>query len=103
MASLPLRLGDDRRTRPGKRRRCKPVELAVLPLADAPYLLQQAVLELHLADDRIEGAGADLIGHRGAVDLADLLDRLLQHLQARIGDGAGPAVRLLARRGLVTG
>src|SRR5215468_10639898 len=53
-ALLPLRLGHDRRARPGKRRRRKPVKLAVLPLADAPHLLQQTVLELHLADDRIE-------------------------------------------------
>src|SRR5262245_31039641 len=100
-ASLPLRLRHDGRASARQRCRCESIELAVLPLADAPHLLQQSVLQLHLADDGVERAGADFGGNGGAVQLADLLDRLLEHLEACIGDRARPAIGLLAGRGLV--
>src|SRR6478736_8646110 len=87
-ALLPLRLRHHGRTRAGQRSRRERVELAVLPLADTPDLLEQAVLQLDLADDGIERAGADFRRDRRAIDLADFLDRLLQHLEAGIGDRA---------------
>src|SRR6266478_3117187 len=56
LASLPLRLWHDRRASSWQRRRRECVEFAVLPLANAPHLLQQAILQLDLADDGIERA-----------------------------------------------
>src|SRR5262245_64251764 len=53
--------------------------------SDLPDALVEIVLQLHLADDRVERAGVDLLDDCLAIDLADALDRLLQHLQARIG------------------
>src|SRR5436190_13939606 len=99
-ALLPGRFGHDRRARAVLLRR-DAVEIVALPLADRPDALVVVVLELDLADDGVEGTGVDLLDHRLAVDLTDLLDRLLQHLKARIGHRARPAIRLLAHHRLV--
>src|SRR5690348_14469802 len=89
---LPTRLRNDRRHGAVLGDRSKAHELAALPLADGPDVLVLTVHQLDLADDGVELAGVDLLDDRGAVDLADALDRLLQHLEARVGDRARPAV-----------
>lgn len=70
-------------------------EIAVLPLTAEPQLAQLVVLHLHLAQDGLERAGRQFVRHRVAVE-AVALDRLLQHLQAGIGDHRTPEIRSLA-------
>src|ERR1700674_6094042 len=86
----------DRRLDARHVRRCDTHVFAVLPLADEPDFAQHARVELGVAEDGLEGAVADGVGDLGPVDLAHLLDRLLQHLQRGVGVGARPAVGLLA-------
>ena len=75
--------------RPGRCRRTR------RPATGRPTRARRhVVLELDLADHGIERAGLQVLDDGGAVDLADALDRLLQHLQAGVGDRAGPAIRL---------
>src|SRR5204862_183471 len=92
---LPRRFRHDRRAHAVLLRR-DAVEVVALPLADGPDALVEIFFQLDLADNGVERAGVDLLDNRLTVDLADALDRLLQHLQARIGDRARPAVRLAA-------
>src|SRR5271170_3842153 len=58
--------------------------LAALPLADRPGTGVQLVLPGYVAPERIFAAVGDLVADLLAVDLADLLDRLLHDLQAGI-------------------
>src|SRR5207237_886674 len=92
---LPRRLRHDRRAHAILLRR-DTVEIVALPLPDRPDAFVEIVLELDFADYGFERAGIDLPDDRRAVDLADALDRLLQHLQAGVSDRARPAVGLTA-------
>src|SRR5262245_39936365 len=98
---LPGRLGHDGLARAFAIAWSHRTELAFLPLAHVPEVLVQLRVELHRADDGVEAALLQLGGHGRAVDLAHAFDRLLEGLQAGIGDRAGPAVRLATGSGLV--
>src|SRR5262245_48810050 len=76
-------------------------EVCALPLANSPDILVEAVLQFHLADDGVKAAGINLLDDGRAVEFADALDRLLQHLQARIGDRARPTIGLTSDHFLV--
>src|SRR4051812_17644699 len=93
---LPVRLREERRLGAGDRGWAEAVKLAALPLAGPPDVLADVVDHLHLAEDGVELAGPDRVGDLLLVEAADLLDRLLQHLQAGIGHRARPAVGVLA-------
>ena len=93
---LPGRFRRDGRLGTGHAGWRQAVEFAVLPLAGPPDIGVDVAVELDLAGDGVERAGLQFLDDRRMVDLADALDRLLQHLQAGIGHRARPAVGLLA-------
>src|SRR5688572_14748700 len=79
----PIMLGygrslDDWRLGPGAGFRRDRVVLAALPLADQPRLLVTVLAELQLACHGLEGAGLELLDDLRPIDLADVLDGLLQ-------------------------
>src|SRR3954453_12326676 len=92
LAGSPRRLGENDRLGARQIARRNADELAALPLPDAPLLAAYVGLQVDRTDDgRIRTAVRDRIEQLLAVE-DDLLYRLLQHLQARIGDRRGPGV-----------
>src|SRR5262249_8271416 len=70
-------------------------EIALLPLADGPAADTDGVLEPYRTDDGVERTAGDRLDGCSLVERTDLLDRLLQHLQSRVGERARPTIRFV--------